>query len=49
MANSSLVDDDSPLSSRVNSSAKENSGKPSIEYEATAKSEASLAMMARLL
>jgi hypothetical protein len=47
MANSSRVDDDSPLSSSVNSAEKENSGNPSIEYDATAKSETSLAIMTR--
>jgi hypothetical protein len=48
MAKSSLVDDDSPFSSSKNLSENENSGSPSTEYEATAKSDASLAITALL-
>jgi hypothetical protein len=48
IANNSLWEDDYPLSSNLNSSEKENSGSPSIEYDATAKSDALLAMTALL-
>jgi hypothetical protein len=48
IASSSLTDDDSSLSDGSSVEVYENSGIPSTEYDVTAKSEALLAMIARL-
>jgi hypothetical protein len=48
IANSSRTEEDSFFSSSCNSAEKENSGIPSMEYDATAKSDALLAITALL-